>query len=204
VEDLQRTNKEEMKLWAEEGPFGSEGSSDGEASSLWREAVGSWGQRPEGERDQWQEDAWRLLREWTQDDSPSSLPAGLAGLVHLTSRVSVGNTTEERVAVLPSSSLLPLLKHLATSPLFAHYAPMALPILAPVFIIFFLMPLLIVPVLVSLFALFAFGTLSAVATAGSALLPFGLGALGTLGRMGFATWMANQVTRKLFHLNLLT
>merc|ERR1712165_122567 len=58
----------------------------------------------------------------------------------------MGNSTEERVGMVPASTLLPLIKHLATSPLFARTVPMLLPVLVPAALLFFLGPLLVVPI----------------------------------------------------------
>merc|ERR1712165_242226 len=55
----------------------------------------------------------------------------------------MGNSTEERVGMVPASTLLPLIKHLATSPLFARTVPMLLPVLVPAALLFFLGPILI-------------------------------------------------------------
>jgi len=155
--------------------------------------VQQWRGEPAGEREEWQDLAWQLLHNWLQDDSPGSVMwGGLGkqdgGLIHLTSRFTTNNETEERVAVLPSSSLLPLVKHMVTSPMFAHYAPMLLPILIPVFLIVFLGPFLLVPLLISLVVVpLIVMTVSSLAMAGSALMPFGLRAGGHL-----LSWLARQ------------
>jgi len=182
VEEVRKKHQEELQQWTEEEPFKNE-----KEAGKWQSLVDQWGQKPEGDHDRWQETAWGLLKDWVQDESPSSVNFlgslnghGSPGMIHLTSRVTTTNGTEERVATLPSSSLLPLLKHLASSPLFLHYAPMALPIVLPIFLVFLLLPLLPFVILPLLFSLLVVPLIalvvSSLSMAGSSLLPIGISA----------------------------
>ena len=183
-----KEHEEQMKQWAKEGPFNNEGS--GEGVDRWDNLVAELKEKPLEEHHQWQELAWGLLEEWLKDDSPSS-SLNLEGwksegpMIHLSSRVTMGNSTEERVGMVPASTLVPLLKHLATSPLFARTVPMLLPILVPAALLFFLGPLLLVPLVM----LIVGGTIMAgLSFFGSLLFPLGMGTLTHL-----ITWLARQV-----------
>jgi len=149
MEVWKKDHEEQMMQWAKDGPFGNNGS--GEEVDRWDNMVAELKEKPLEEHHQWQELAWSLLEEWLKDDSPSS-SLNLEGwkndgpLIHLSSRVTMGNSTEERVGMVPASTLLPLIKHLATSPLFARTVPMLLPVLVPAALLFFLGPLLVVPI----------------------------------------------------------
>lgn len=183
-----KEHEEQMKQWAREGPFNNEGS--GEEVDRWDNLVAELKEKPLEEHHQWQELAWRLLEEWLEDDSPSS-SLNLEGwksegpMIHLSSRVTMGNNTEERVGMVPASTLVPLLKHLATSPLFARTVPMLLPILVPAALLFFLGPLLLVPLVM----LIVGGTIMAgLSFFGSLLFPLGMGTLTHL-----LSWFAQQM-----------
>jgi len=188
MEIWKKEHEEQMKQWAREGPFNNEGS--GEEVDRWDNLVAELKEKPLEEHHQWQELAWRLLEEWLEDDSPSS-SLNLEGwksegpMIHLSSRVTMGNNTEERVGMVPASTLVPLLKHLATSPLFARTVPMLLPILVPAALLFFLGPLLLVPLVM----LIVGGTIMAgLSFFGSLLFPLGMGTLTHL-----LTWFARQM-----------
>jgi len=187
-------HEEQMKQWAKEGPFNNEGSGE-EVDNRWDNLVAELKEKPLVEHHQWQQLAWSLLEEWLKDDSPSS-SLNLEGwksegpMIHLSSRVTMGNSTEERVGMVPASTLVPLLKHLVTSPLFAQTVPMLLPILVPAVILFFLGPLLVVPVLM----LIVGGTIMAgLSFFGSLLFPLGMGTLTHL-----LTWLARQDMQGVF------
>merc|ERR1712165_280848 len=131
--------------WTKDGPFGEE-------ADRWDNMVAELKEKPLEEHHQWQELAWSLLEEWLKDDSPSS-SLNLEGwksevpMIHLSSRVTKGNSTEEKVGMVPVSTLVPLLRHLATSPLFLQTIPMLLPIIVPAALLFLLGPLLVVPII---------------------------------------------------------
>ena len=206
VVEWKARNDLELEKWAKDGPqFEGSGEGGDEEGERWQNLVQQWRGEPAGEREEWQDQAWHLLHNWLEDDSPGSVMwGGLGkqdgGVIHLTSRFTTNNETEERVAVLPSSSLLPLVKHMVTSPMFAHYAPMLLPILIPVFLIMFLGPFLLVPLLISLVVVpLIVMTVSSLAMAGSALMPFGLRAGGHL-----LSWLARQVTDTLSQFEMLS
>merc|ERR1719145_334256 len=111
-------------------------------------------------------------------------------MIHLSSRVTKGNSTEERVGKLPVSTLVPLLRHLATSPLFLQTVPMLLPIIVPAALLFFLGPLLVVPIVM----LIVGGTiLAGLSFFGSLLFPLGMGTLTHL-----FTWLARQDMQGVF------
>ena len=172
---MRKKHQEELQQWTEEEPFKEE-----KKGGKWQSLVNQWGQKPKGDHDRWQQTAWGLLKDWVQDESLSSVNIlgslnvhDSPSMIHLTSRVTTTNDTEERVATLPSSSLLPLLNHLASSPLFLHYAPMALPIVLPIFLAFLLLPLLFSLLVVPLIAL----VVSSLTMVGSSLLPFGISAI---------------------------
>lgn len=188
-----KEHEEQMKQWAKEGPFNNEGSS--EEVERWDNLVAELKEKPLEEHHQWQKLAWDLLEEWLKDDSPSSA-LNLEGwknegpMIHLSSRVTMGNSTEERVGMVPASTLVPLLKHLATSPLFAQTVPMLLPILLPAALLFFLGPLLVVPIMM----LIVGGTIMAgLSFFGSLLFPLGMGTLTHL-----LTWLARQDMQGVF------
>ena len=189
MEVWKKEHEEQMKQWAKEGPFNKEEGS-GEEADRWDNLVAELKEKPLEEHHQWQELAWRLLEEWLKDESPSS-SLNLEGwksegpMIHLSSRVTMGNSTEERVGMVPASTLVPLLKHLASSPLFAQTVPMLLPILLPAALLFFLGPLLLVPIVM----LIVGGTIMAgLSFFGSLLFPLGMGTLTHL-----FTWLARQV-----------
>merc|ERR1712047_172780 len=133
---------EQMKQWAKEGPFGNLRRED-ENVGNWDNLVEELKEKPVEEHKKWQDDAWTLLEEWLKDDSPSS-SLNLEGwksevpMIHLSSRVTKGNSTEEKVGKVPVSTLVPLLRHLATSPLFLQTVPMLLPIIVPAALLFLL------------------------------------------------------------------
>jgi len=194
MEVWKKEHEEQMKQWAKEGPFNKEEGS-GEEADRWDNLVAELKEKPLEEHHQWQELAWRLLEEWLKDDSPSS-SLNLEGwksegpMIHLSSRVTMGNSTEERVGMVPASTLVPLLKHLASSPLFAQTVPMLLPILLPAALLFFLGPLLLVPIVM----LIVGGTIMAgLSFFGSLLFPLGMGTLTHL-----FTWLARQDLQGVF------
>ena len=191
-------HQHQMVKWAEDGPFAGDGDTSGEGAQ-WNAVVEEEGA---GDHREWQREAWGLLAHWLKDGSMDSINMeGIPGMIHLTSRLTTNNNTEERVAVMPTSSLLPLLSHMATSPMFLHYAPMLLPFLIPAFLLFFLGPFLLVPLLLVLVGVpLLVMTVTALSTAASALLPLGLGALGHSGLPELAlrhlvTWASHQVTQ---------
>merc|ERR1712227_702091 len=98
-------------------PFSAWKSRMQEMAENHKEQMETWKKEHE-EHEKWQEDAWTLLEEWLKDDSPSS-SLNLEGwksegpMIHLSSRVTRGNSTEERVGKVPVSTLVPLLRHLA-------------------------------------------------------------------------------------------
>jgi len=154
IAEWKRRNDQHLRRWVVDGPMG-------EKDDKWENTLEKMSQKPEREHQIWDQKAWELLQNWTMDDSPSSL-FGWGGfnshhhegpMIHLTSRMTVNNKTEERVSVVPASSIGPLLDHLATSPLFNHMAPMLLGTLAvvPVFMLLFLVPFIVVPVFGFLF-----------------------------------------------------
>lgn len=189
-----KEHEEQMKQWAKEGPFNNnEGS--GEEVDRWDNLVAELKEKPLEEHHQWQDLAWRLLEQWLEDDSPSS-SLNLEGwksegpLIHLSSRVTMGNSTEERVGVMHASTLVPLLKHLASSPLFRQTVPMLLPILVPAALLFFLGPLLVVPLVM----LIVGGTIMAgLSFFGSLLAPLGMATFTHL-----LTWLARQDMQGVF------
>ena len=190
METWKKEHEEQMKQWAKEGPFGNLRGED-ENVGRWDNLVEELKEKPVEEHEKWQEDAWTLLEEWLKDDSPSS-SLNLEGwrsegpMIHLSSRVTKGNSTEERVGKLPVSTLVPLLRHLATSPLFLQTVPMLLPIIVPAALLFLLGPLLVVPIIM----LVVGGTIMAgLSFFGSLLFPLGMGAVTHM-----VSWLSRQVT----------
>jgi len=195
VQRWRAQHQHQMVKWAEDGPFAGD-KDHSEEEAQWKTVVEKEGAK---DHEEWQREAWGLLGNWLKDDSMESINMeGLPGMIHLTTRLTTNNNTEERVAVVPTSSLLPLLSHMATSPMFMHYAPMVLPFLIPAFLLFFLGPFLLVPLLVVVVGVpLLVMTVTALSTAASALLPLGLGALGHSGLPEMAlrhlvTWASNQ------------
>jgi len=189
-----KEHEEQMKQWAREGTFNNKEGS-GEEVDRWDNLVAELKEKPLEEHHQWQDLAWRLLEQWLEDDSPSS-SLNLEGwksegpLIHLSSRVTMGNSTKERVGVVHASTLVPLLKHLVTSPLFRQTVPMLLPILVPAVLLFFLGPLLVVPLVM----LIVGGTIMAgLSFFGSLLAPLGMA---TFTHM--LTWLARQDMQGVF------
>jgi len=188
METWKKEHEEQMKQWAKEGPFGNLGGED-ENVGKWDNLVEELKEKPMEEHEKWQEDAWTLLEEWLKDDSPSS-SLNLEGwksevpMIHLSSRVTKGNSTEERVGMVPVSTLVPLLRHLATSPLFLQSVPMLLPIIVPAALLFLLGPLLVVPIIM----LVVGGTIMAgLSFTGSLLFPLGMGAVTLM-----VSWLSRQ------------
>ena len=88
--------------------------------------------------------------------------------------------------MVPVSTLVPLLRHLATSPLFLQTVPMLLPIIVPAALLFLLGPLLVVPIIM----LVVGGTIMAgLSFFGSLLFPLGMGAVTHM-----VSWLSRQVT----------
>ena len=190
METWKKEHEEQMKQWAKEGPFGNLRGED-ENVGTWDNLVEELKEKPMEEHEKWQEDAWTLLEEWLKDDSPSS-SLNLEGwksevpMIHLSSRVTKGNSTEEKMGMVPVSTLVPLLRHLATSPLFLQTVPMLLPIIVPAALLFLLGPLLVVPIIM----LVVGGTIMAgLSFFGSLLFPLGMGAVTHM-----ASWLSRQVT----------
>ena len=190
METWKKEHDEQMKQWAKEGPFGNLRGED-ENVGKWDNLVEELKEKPMEEHEKWQEDAWTLLEEWLKDDSPSS-SLNLEGwksevpMIHLSSRVTKGNSTEEKMGIVPVSTLVPLLRHLATSPLFLQTVPMLLPIIVPAALLFLLGPLLVVPIIM----LVVGGTIMAgLSFFGSLLFPLGMGAVTHM-----ASWLSRQVT----------
>jgi len=188
METWKKEHEEQMKQWAKEGPFGNLRGED-DYVGKWDNLVEELKEKPVEEHERWQEDAWTLLEEWLKDDSPSS-SLNLEGwksegpMIHLSSRVTKGNSTEERVGKLPVSTLVPLLRHLATSPLFLQTVPMLLPIIVPAALLFLLGPLLVVPIIM----LVVGGTIMAgLSFFGSLLFPLGMGAVTHM-----VSWLSRQ------------
>lgn len=188
METWKKEHEEQMKQWAKEGPFGNLRGED-ENVGRWDNLVEELKEKPVEEHEKWQEDAWTLLEEWLKDDSPSS-SLNLEGwksegpMIHLSSRVTKGNSTEERVGKVPVSTLVPLLRHLATSPLFLQTVPMLLPIIVPAALLFLLGPLLVVPIIM----LVVGGTIMAgLSFFGSLLFPLGMGAVTHM-----VSWLSRQ------------
>lgn len=205
IADWKRINDEEIRKWVEDGPIGG-----GESDEKWDNVLDEWKQKPREEHKEWEETAWKLLRNWTEDDSMSSINFWSGGIgqhgfghpssppmIHVTSRFTVNNETEERVALIPASSFQPLMSHLSSSPMFAQYAPMLLLGVLPIFLILFLMPFIMVPFLIALIVLpmivMMFGSLSVVGTALMPMLPFGMEAMEHL-----ITWLSDQDVDSVF------
>merc|ERR1719234_3057890 len=189
-----KEHEEQMKQWAKQGPFNKEGSGE-EVENRWDNLVAELKEKPLEEHHQWQDLAWRLLDRWLEDDSPSS-SLNLEGwksegpLIHLSSRVTMGNSTKERVGGGHASTLVPLLKHLVTSPLFLQTVPMLLPVLVPAALLFFLGPLLVVPLVM----LIVGGTIMAgLSFFGTLLAPLGMATFTHL-----LTWLARQDMQGVF------
>ena len=190
METWKKEHEEQMKQWAKEGPFGNLRGED-ENVGTWDNLVEELKEKPMEEHEKWQKDAWTLLEEWLKDDSPSS-SLNLEGwksevpMIHLSSRVTKGNSTEEKMGKVPVSTLVLLLRHLATSPLFLQTVPMLLPIIVPAALLFLLGPLLVVPIIM----LVVGGTIMAgLSFFGSLLFPLGMGAVTHM-----VSWLSRQVT----------
>jgi len=193
METWKKEHEEQMKQWAKEGPFGNLRGED-ENVGKWDNLVEELKEKPMEEHEKWQEDAWTLLEEWLKDDSPSS-SLNLEGwksevpMIHLSSRVTKGNSTEEKVGMVPVSTLVPLLRHLATSPLFLQTVPMLLPIIVPAALLFLLGPLLVVPIIM----LVVGGTIMAgLSFFGSLLFPLGMGAVTHMDMHGLLERLAEE------------
>jgi len=181
IAEWRKRNDEQLWKWMKEGPMGG-----GETNQGWTDLLQEWKETPTEDHKIWEETAWKLLRNWTEDDSLSSLLGWEAQkqspMIHITSRYTVNNETEEKTTMVPSSSLTPLLNHMFSSPMFLHYVPIILLGIIPLFFMMFLMPLFIMPILLAVFAIpMIFGL---------AFLPFGM--LGTGALKHVVTWLAHQ------------
>jgi len=169
VKEWKKRNQEDLVKWMEEGP-----TAGGDSNQLWRNILEQWNEVPLEEREKWEETAWRLVSNGTEDASLSSLlgweEEEAEHMINITSRITVNNQTEERITLIPASSMEPFLHQIAP------YTPfLLLGIVVPVFL--FLVPLLSAPILLTVLMLGIMVivlSFASVASIGALFLPFGM------------------------------
>merc|ERR1712180_59626 len=168
VKEWRRRVQMDLVKWMEEGPMAG-----GESSKLWRNILQQWNELNREDRNKWEETAWRLVTNGTEDDSLSSLlgweDEEEEPMINITSMITVNNKTEERITMIPASSMEPFLHQMAP------YAPILLLGVVPLFMI--LIPLLSAPFLITLLMVGIMVIVlcfASVASISALFLPFGM------------------------------
>jgi len=88
VKEWRRRVQMDLVKWMEEGPM-----ADGESSQLWRNVLQQWNELNREDREKWEETAWSMVTNGTEDDSLSSLldweDEEEEPMINITSRITV-------------------------------------------------------------------------------------------------------------------